>query len=163
MPKRRLALVAAVVLALLLCLPFAFMLAKPAHVTFHLAKATPSGDTVIVSLVISNEVEHFGTSGLFPVSLERMEGAAWKECPGGVCEFSLTDPAYATRLTCVIKRLPGSLRLVTQRRTDLTGLQSLELRARLWLSGNRNISLNPFDRRQYTKVTEFVSEPFVLP
>jgi hypothetical protein len=162
MPKARLVIISAAVMGLL-CLPFVFMRARPAQVTFHLAKATPTGNTVIVSFVSSNEVEHFSTSGLLPVALERMEDGVWKQCVGGVCEFSVTDPVYDTRVACVIKRLPGSLRLIAERRTELTGLQSLELRARLWLSGNKSVSLNPFDRKKYRTIRVFVSEPFVLP
>jgi hypothetical protein len=161
MPRARLALIAASVLALV-CLPFVFWATRPSN-NLRLVKATRTGNEVIVSFTMTNDMRYFSISGLSPLRLEQDQNGIWRKCPDGLCSSPEADPVFATRLTCVVRRTSGRLRLVAQRRVQVMGLRSFALRLRLRLSGTGGISLSPFDKKFYSYQKEVVSEPFVLP
>lgn len=141
--------IALVVALVLLCLAVASVIAKASPLlTLHSMKVSQLGDSVIVGFEVSNHTSH--PYGIIPSQLEVRDGTKWRPCPDGICGFSQSDGvrAYsAARTGCVVKRLPGArLRLRMQGQRARQGLDSLCLRAKLWLEGNRAVSLSPLDK-----------------
>lgn len=159
--------VAVVLLLALVCVSFAFLLiGKPrSGITLHFVEVVKGRGGFVVSLAVSNETEHVG--GLIPLRLEKMEERRWKPCPDGIGGYSLShDPDRNTTLACVVKRVPGRLRLVVQSRVQLKGLDSYLRRLRLrFVEGKKIISLVPREQTFifYSPPKEIISDEFVEP
>src|SRR6516165_768839 len=118
MPKGRLALVAAVVIALV-CVPFAFLSWRPSPpIVLHFLQGAQVGDSFSATFGISNRTGRAYFS--LPLRLEALEGGAWKEVKQGIVECTQTADGGAFRrafgliegrpvtptLTLTIKRVP---------------------------------------------------------
>ncbi len=161
---------AAVVVVLLLalaCVSLAFLLVGKTRsdITLHFVEIVKGRGGFVVSLALSNHTEHVG--GFIPLRLEQMEEGMWKPCPDGIGGYSLShDPDRNTTLACVVKRVPGRLRLVAQCRVQLKGLDSYLRRLRLrFVEGKKIISVFPRERTFifYSPPQEIISDEFVEP
>jgi hypothetical protein len=165
MPKRNLALIAAVLIALV-CVPFAFLAGRPlAAIELHFLQCAQVGDSFSATFGVSNRTGL--PYSIRPLRLESLEGGAWKELKLGAGGFSgpdglglLVDPT----ITCSIPRVPQSrLRLVAQSTTEWVGQDTLLIRAKMFLSArSRSDAFLPFNTKFYEDA-ETVSEEFMLP
>ncbi|HTL54712.1 MAG TPA: hypothetical protein VL361_03500 [Candidatus Limnocylindrales bacterium] len=167
--KKRHLILAAVAVAVVIGLAVVLSTLRPPPVlTVRCSKVAVMGDSVGLTLEISNRTAMIYEA--IPVRLERLEEEQWKACPDGIASFSTFGNLGAngrSTVFCLVKRLPGGtqLRLVMKTERAQKGLESLALRARLRLSGQvSGVSLNPFDRVLFfTEAAEVESNPFVAP
>jgi hypothetical protein len=167
MPKSRLALIAAVVIALV-CVPFLFLARSPsAGITLSLLGTDPVADALGVTFAISN---HTGRS--YHVSTSRLEtrvGNGWKECPDGIVGLSISEiqwPHSEGKLRCVIKPLPPGtpVRLVMRSMREEGGLSSFIWRVKVWRAGNASFSsLFDFKTKFLLERNELTTEEFPVP
>jgi hypothetical protein len=164
MPKARLALTAAVMIALV-CMPFVF-LAKPSpHIELHFLKALPIAEGVIVAFQIRNAPPSFHS--IAPLKLEAIDGTTWKELPGGFGAWTQIEETNVV-FCCTIDRKaqPKRLRLVTQYQRTLNPFERFITLVKLRLSGKNNrVPLNPFNKSValFSDPMEVTSEEFAPP
>jgi hypothetical protein len=165
MRKRRLALIAAVVIALV-CVPFVFLTRPSRLVELHFMGVQPVDEGVNVFFEVRNRPPNLHR--IVPLKLEAFEGAAWKEIPGAVGRFGSAEAPTNLMLGCVIDRRVHSrrLRLVTRSQISLNTLESFIERVKLRLSGKGNrVPINPFAKNVviFSESAEVISEEFTIP
>jgi hypothetical protein len=168
MPKKRVAIAAVLVLALL-AFAVALGTGKPSFgITVKCLRADRSGDLTRVSLEADNYTRH--AYYVLPAKLQLWNGRKWEECRDGIAEFSQSGtvlPDANARASCVIKRFPSGsrLRVLVDCQRPRRGLQSFWLRIQLHILGeDHSISLNPFDSRVFICSDGVVaSQEFVEP
>jgi hypothetical protein len=174
MPKARLAVITAMVIALV-CLPFAFLAMKPSPaIELHfLNGGAQVGDLSSATFVINNRTGR--AYSIRPLRLETLESGSWNEVRHGVGPLPPTDEfrraigaiqgqPVAPKMTWMIKSVPHArLRLVTQITGERAGWDTLTIRAGWLLSAKtRRHAFMPFNTKLYEEAYT-ISEEFTLP
>ena len=170
MPKRRLALIALILISVLGILLVFLMPKSASKVNLRLVKAAREGGAVVVSFEVTD-----GTGreyGLTAVRLETKEDDSWKKSPAPISGFfdaPLAGVHTIARSSFFFPRQSSGsrLRLVVNVQRARRGIDSFWTRLKLRISGQaRGISLNPFDTTSliYTKEsTDIATEEFAQP
>jgi hypothetical protein len=165
MPKSRVALIAAVVIALM-CVPFFFLgRSSSTGITLHYAGSEGPPGEVVPSIAITN---HTGSMCQLRGSrLDTWDGNTWNQYYNGISWASVHDiqPHSGVKLRCYIKPLPPSgthvrLEMVTVRAEG--GLPSFIWRVKQWRSGHARFS-SLFDTKPIFFRDRVISLEFTVP
>ncbi len=98
MPKARIALIAAVLLALG-CMLFAILTAGPSSASaLHYLRVEQVSGAMVVSFAIGKNY----VASIIPIRLEKLDGTNWISCSQGLGGFSQTDPDKGNmKLFCI--------------------------------------------------------------
>jgi hypothetical protein len=164
MPKARLALIAAVVVALV-WVPFLFLVrSSSTGITLHYAGSEAVVGGVVITIAITN---HTGRAyHLRTVRFETRDGNIWNQHADGISGMSVAEvqPNSDAKLRCVVKPLPPGthVRLVMLGHRTEDPLYSFLWRVKVWRAGNANFSYL-FDTKPilFRERADLISDEFV--
>jgi hypothetical protein len=161
MPKRRVALIAAIAIALV-GLPFAFLARPSPRFELHFLRAARVAESVNVFFEIRNEPPN--STVVHVPSLEVFDGAAWKEIKYGSSFHQFKTPTNLMFCCVIDRQMPAArFRLVIQSERRLNALENFIARVKMRLSGKHKVELNPFTKNVVLWEPETSSVEFALP